>query len=133
MPGSRPGWAARGASRPPLRLASTTCPRVGQGPLGLPLPRGVAVVPPCGLDRLTRADGVVSEVSLEARFGLLRIALQDVELVELPFAVVALLGGEEEGPLLPVGKYGHRHALVEGVLEELAVGPLALADLLDLD
>jgi hypothetical protein len=44
-----------------------------------------------------------------------------------------LLGGEEEVPLLPVGQYGHRHALVEGVLEELAVGALALADLLDFD
>jgi hypothetical protein len=60
-------------------------------------------------------------------------ALEDVELVESPFAVVALLGGEKEVPLLPVGQDGHRHAPVEGVLEELAVGPFALSHLLDLD
>jgi hypothetical protein len=35
-------------------------------------------------------------------------------------------------PLLSVGQDGHRHALVEGVLEKLVVGPLALPDLLDL-
>jgi hypothetical protein len=60
-------------------------------------------------------------------------ALEDVELVESPFAVVALLGGEKEVPLLPVGQDGQWHALMEGVLEELAVRSLALPDLLDLD
>jgi len=63
----------------------------------------------------------------------LGLALEDVELVELSFAVAVLLGREEEGLLLPVGQDGHRYAPVEGVLEELAVRTFALSDLLDLD
>jgi hypothetical protein len=69
--------------------------------MSLPLLRRVAAVFPRGLDSLPRTHRLVLDGLLG--LGLSRAALEDVEFVELPFAVVALLGGAEEVTLLSVG------------------------------
>jgi hypothetical protein len=44
-----------------------------------------------------------------------------------------LLAGKEKIPLAPVDQDRHGHAVMESVFEELALGAVALSNLLDLD
>jgi hypothetical protein len=61
------------------------------------------------------------------------IAVNDIELVDPALAEVALLAGQEEVPFPAIGEDGHRHAVMEGVFEQLTLGPVALPNLFDLD
>lgn len=67
--------------------------------------------PSRGLNRPPGANRPILKVALEARLSLLRVALEEVELVHSALTVVALLVGEVEVPLLSVGQDSHRHAL----------------------
>ncbi|WP_230370706.1 hypothetical protein [Paludibacterium denitrificans] len=99
----------------------------------MPLAGEIAVILPGCIDGGPGGDRVVPQVAFEPRDALLHVPFHDVELIDPPLAIIALLGREEEIPLLTVGQDRHRDAGVKGVFEELPLGPVALSDLLDLD
>ena len=108
-------------------------PRLGKGRQHLPVLGEVSVVVAGGLDGCPRCDHRVPQVSLQPLGALLDVAVDDVELVDPPLAVVALLARQEEVPFPAVGEDRHGPPVMEGVFEQLTGGPVALPNLLDLD
>jgi len=73
------------------------------------------------------------KIAVESKHAFWKIPLDDIELVHSPFPIVSLLARQKEVPLLAVSKNCERNALVKRILEELALGTLALPQLFDLD
>jgi hypothetical protein len=63
-----------------------------------------------------------SEIPQKDFGGLGDWAGDQVELVNAPLVIVALLAGKKKAPLLSIGENSHRYALMKRILEKLLLG-----------